>query len=70
MTQGDVQQEVVADHGDLRGGIPRRRSIASTAAREGLPTIVGRLPLAFAMAAVTMAPRLRMGPFAPAYAAT
>ena len=66
MAEGDVQEEVVADHGDLRGGHPEVLSISFTAAREGLPTIVGRRPLAFAMAAVTIAPRLKMGPFAPA----
>ena len=66
MAEGDVQEEVVADHGDLRGGHPEVRLDRVHRRREGLPTIVGRRPLAFAMAAVTMAPRLRMGPFAPA----
>ena len=47
-------------------GTPSRRSISRTAAREGLPTTIGRAPLAFAIAAVTIAPRLKIGPFAPA----
>ena len=49
---------------------PSRRPISRTAACEGLPTTTGRAPLAFAIAAVIIAPRLRIGPSAPAYAGT
>ena len=66
MAEGDVQRRSSPITAISAAGIPRCVSIAFTAAREGLPTIVGRLPLALAMAAVTMAPRLKIGPFAPA----
>ena len=51
--------------------LPRTPTCSSTvriAAREGLPTMTGRVLLAFASAAVVIAPRLRIGPSAPAYA--
>ena len=47
-------------------GMPSRVRISSTAAREGLPTIRGRFAVTLAIAAVTIAPRLKMIPFAPA----
>ena len=45
-----------------RAGAP----ISRTAARDGLPTTTGRAPAALAIAAVIIAPRLKIGPFAPA----
>ncbi len=47
-------------------GTPRRALTSRTAARDGLPTTVGRTSAAFAIAAVTIAPRLKIGPSAPA----
>ena len=47
-------------------GTPSRAPTSAIATRDGLPTTVGRRPEAFAIAAVTMAPRLRIGPSAPA----
>ena len=51
-------------------GRPSRASSSRTAARDGLPTTSGRAPVAFAIAAVSIAPRLKIGPSAPAYAGT
>ncbi len=48
------------------GGAPSRSLIASSAACEGLPTMTGSVLLAFAIAAAVIAPRLKIGPFAPA----
>jgi hypothetical protein len=45
---------------------PSRVVTSRNAAREGLPTTVGRRPEAFAIAAVTIAPRLKIGPSRPA----
>ena len=47
-------------------GTPRRSRTVSSAASDGLPTMTGSTLLAFASAAVTIAPRLKIGPFAPA----
>ena len=47
-------------------GRPRRALTSSTAAREGLPTMRGRAPVTLAIPAVTIAPRLKMIPLAPA----
>ena len=46
-------------------GTPSRTPISSTAARDGLPTTIGRAPVTRAIPAVTIAPRLKMIPFAP-----
>ena len=48
-----------------RDGTPSRSLISRTAARDGLPTTIGRAPVTFAIAAVTIAPRLKIIPFAP-----
>ena len=42
--------------------MPSRARISATAAREGLPTIFGRVAVTFAIAAVTIAPRLKIDP--------
>ena len=47
-------------------GMPRRALTSATAAREGLPRIRGRAPVTLAMAAVIMAPWLKIIPLAPA----
>jgi hypothetical protein len=47
-------------------GKPKCVRSSATAAREGLPTTRGRPPLTFAIAAVTIAPRLKMMPSPPA----
>lgn len=48
-----------------RDSTPSRSQAARTAIREGLPTTMGRFPVAFTSAAVTIAPRLKIIPFAP-----
>ena len=47
-------------------GTPSRSPTSAIAGREGLPSTRGRAPVTFAIAAVTIAPRLKMIPFAPA----
>ena len=47
-------------------GTPSRSCSAVTAARDGLPRTLGRTPETLAMAAVIIAPRLKMIPLAPA----
>ena len=49
-----------------RDGTRTRSEIARSAAREGFPTTTGRAPVTFAIAAVSIAPRLKIGPSAPA----
>ena len=47
-------------------GMPSRVASAATAARDGLPRTRGRAPVTLAIAAVIIAPRLKIIPLAPA----
>ena len=68
--RGDVHRHVVADDDEVLAVAPDAGLLgdhrAQRARDDGLPTIVGRVLLAFAIAAAVIAPRLMIGPFAPA----